>query len=73
LDQYVHLLNNKVVQAVHEDRAMAQNYVNFARIKSAAKREQNRKVESQRLMSAKANIKGTVIKNSGKQDSKENI
>jgi hypothetical protein len=46
-------MEQKLVQALREDREMANNYVGFARAKTAFKRELNRKNESRRLLSAK--------------------
>ncbi len=41
------------MQALREDHEMANNYVGFARAKTAFKKELNRKAESRRLLSAK--------------------
>ena len=43
LAKYAHCVENKLMQALREDREMARNYVNFARVKTAMKRELNRK------------------------------
>lgn len=53
LGKYAHCVENKLTQALREDREMARNYVNFARVKTAMKRELNRKNESRRMLSAK--------------------
>lgn len=53
LQKYLHCMEQKLVQALREDREMAANYVGFARAKTAFKRELNRKNESRRLLSAK--------------------
>lgn len=53
LAKYAHCVENKLIQALREDREMARNYVNFARVKTAMKRELNRKNESRRMLSAK--------------------
>ena len=53
LKKYSHLVKSKLVHAVREDQEMAKKYVNYARVKSALKREMNRKNESKRFLSTK--------------------
>jgi len=53
IKKYSHLVKSKMVHAAREDQEMAKKYVNYARVKSALKREMNRKNESRRLLSTK--------------------
>ncbi len=52
LDKYSHCIQNKLVQALREDREMAGKYVNYTNIKTTKRTEMNRKLESKRLLSA---------------------
>lgn len=62
LQKYLHCMEQKLVQALREDREMAKNYVGFARAKTAFKKELNRKTESRRLLSAKQGAKEYRLK-----------
>ena len=57
LQKYLHVMEQKLVQAMKEDTEMASKYVGYARAKTAFKRELNRKTESIRLLSAKQNAR----------------
>lgn len=53
LDKYSHCIQNKLIQALREDREMAGKYVNYTKQKTTLRTEMNRKLESKRLFSAK--------------------
>lgn len=53
LDKYSHCIQNKLVQALREDRELAGKYVNYTKQKTTMRTEMNRKLESKRLFSAK--------------------
>jgi hypothetical protein len=73
LEKYFHCMQNKLVQALNEDREMALNYVDFARVKTSMKRELNRKSESRRLLSAKhTSVKQYTISHRASEE-KENL
>lgn len=53
MDKYQHCIQNRLVQALREDREMAAKYVNYTKQKTTMRTEMNRKLESKRLFSAK--------------------
>lgn len=53
-------MNTKTVLALREDQELAKKYLDYARVKTVLKKEQNRRNESRRLMSAKPATKSVI-------------